>query len=169
MPAQFAHVVPLTPHAVSCVPTAQMLPTQHPPHGRHEPTSWHDPPTHVWFAPHGAHAWPPIPHSAFDGIVMHVLPRQHPFLQFAGPHAVCGWQVRSFGWPFGWQMSSIAAQFAHASPPFPHALSSVPPAHVVPEQHPPQLPALQVGVPVHVPPPPIADAHVWPVIAQLVH
>jgi len=147
-PTQFWQFFPPVPHAVSCVPIAQMFPTQHPGQfpGLHAPFGTHALPEHVSFGAHALQAAPPLPQAAFVSFVMQVLPTQHP-AQLPGPHVTCGWQVRSFGWPFGTQMSPIAEQFLQAAPLFPHALLSPPPVHVVPLQQPPQFAGPHVGLP----------------------
>jgi hypothetical protein len=165
---QLPQFIPPTPQAVSCVPTAQMLPTQQPRQlpGLQRAAGWQTPGgTQVSFTLHGLHIAPPVPHSAVVGFAMHVLPRQQP-LQFAGPHVIAGWHVRSFGWPLGTQTSPIALQLAHGCPPLPHAVLSVPPAHVWPTQQPPQFAGPQLAVPWQTPPPPPAGLHVWPRSAQ---
>jgi hypothetical protein len=148
--AQFAQVLPFTPHAVFCVPIAQMSPTQQPAHesGPHEfglsshwPSGLHD-----WFGPHCWQMLPFAPQKSADVLLMQTSlksPRQQP-PQLVASHwnGMMFWHVRAFGWPSGTHCSSNE-QTAHACPRTPQALRSVPLWQIpFASQQPPQLAAL---------------------------
>jgi len=163
---QLAHWAPETPHAVFWLPTAQTsVPTQHPSQlaGPQLGAGTQIPPLQASLTPHAMHTAPFRPQA--PGLVARTqaLPTQQPG-QVAGPHVTGVWQVRSAP-----QTRLVALQFVQAWPSRPHAVASLPGTHVVPKQHPLQLPALQLGVPWQTPPPPGMLRQVCPEFRQLVH
>lgn len=123
-PAQLTQSWPPAPHAVLCVPTAQMSPKQHPTHvlGSQSPDAGTHAPLGLQasFGPHVVHACPAAPHAAGLVTVTHWSPIQQPAQlvesHFAPPHA----RVASS------HARPSAAQSAHCAPPLPHAAASVP-------------------------------------------
>lgn len=77
-------------------------------------------------------AAPPTPQAALSVPVTHVLPSQQPDAQFAAEQAGA-WQTPD------WQTRLCAEQFAHVSPPVPHAAFCVPVSQKSPTQQPAQL------------------------------
>jgi len=157
---QFVQASPWVPHAVFCVPNAQMSPTQQPaqlarPHWFVEVMQSPDG-AHTWLAPHALHAAPPTPHAAAVVEVTHWFPTQHP-AQLSGPHVTGVWHDPAAAqiWP--------APQKAQSWPFFPHAVES-PPVTQAPEavQQPPQLLGPHATTPVQEPPPLVSARHDWP-------
>lgn len=175
VPGHALHCSPPTPQKPFWVPAAQMFPTQQPAvpptpqfAGLHVVEGVHTPAVHVSFGLHAWHCAPFFPHAAGVGFATHWLPTQQP-AQLASQDGGI-WHVRSFGCPSGTQTRPCPAQFEHAKPPLPHAVSSVPTTHVVPtQQPPPHVSGPQVGVPSHRPPAPGSAVHVCPVLVQLWH
>jgi len=72
---------------------------------------------------HGVHAPPPMPHAEAVGIVVHVVPEQHPVQVMAQLAHVPALQTRP---PQSWQLP----------PPVPHTPCALPGSHVLPLQQP---------------------------------
>jgi hypothetical protein len=129
---QLAQRPPLVPHAVFCVPTAQMFPTQQPGHvnGLHSDVAGVQVPDEglqTSLGPHALQVSPLIPHDAGVVSLTHWLPTQQP-AHVAGLHAWSAWQERAFGWPSCTQ----TCEKPHAEqscPSLPHAVVSFPATH----------------------------------------
>jgi hypothetical protein len=138
---QLTHAIAPVPQAVSWLPAAQMLPTQHPAaqFAALQPAAGvHTPLVHVSFIAQPLQTSPPFPHAAGVVATTQLLPTQQPG-QFAALQVTGVWHVRSFGCPCGTHVFPVAAQFEQASPCLPQATESVPATHVAPLQHPPQF------------------------------